>query len=108
MPFNLYVAELAKVRGRVERMGTVQGAQEDIRLFERKQTLLPTQSKRTEGQQALQQFSTPHTYAHAVAWVANIQPNDIVLEPSAGTGNLVAHSLLFHPSAVYANEIACN
>ncbi|MGR6036106.1 MAG: strawberry notch-like NTP hydrolase domain-containing protein [Candidatus Nitrosoglobus sp.] len=104
--FNLYVAHLARVRGSIERMGTVQGAQEDIRLFERKQTLLPTQSKRTQEQQDLQQFSTSHTHAHAVAWVANIAPNDIVLEPSAGTGNLIAHSLLFHPKAVYANEIA--
>jgi strawberry notch-like protein/NTP hydrolase family protein len=37
----------------------------------------------------LQQFSTPHPIAEAVAYAADVRPTDIVLEPTAGTGNLV-------------------
>ncbi|MEF8794317.1 PLxRFG domain-containing protein [Thiohalorhabdus sp.] len=56
-------------------------------------SMLPTQSKRTEEQQDLQQFSTPPTHAHAAAWVANLGQNDVVLEPSAGTGSMMAHAI---------------
>jgi hypothetical protein len=66
---------------------------------------LPTQSNRTDEQQAYQQFSTPHTHAYVAAWVANLSPADTVLEPSAGTGNLVVHAKNFG-ARVIANEIA--
>lgn len=49
---------------------------------------LPTQSKRTEGQEVFQQFSTPPSIAYVASWVANITSNDVVLEPSAGIGGL--------------------
>lgn len=51
---------------------------------------LPSQTRRSEEQTQLQQFSTPPTHAHAAAWVANLREGDVVLEPSAGTGSLVA------------------
>lgn len=49
---------------------------------------LPTQTVRTKEQIDFQQFSTPPHYALVANWVANIQPGDIVLEPSAGNGGL--------------------
>ena len=77
-----------------------------IGMYEDVQSRLPTQTRRSEEQQALQQFSTPHTHSHAVAWVAGIKPDDIVLEPSAGTGNLAAHAWQFGPDKIYANELS--
>ena len=52
--------------------------------------LEPAQTRRTEAQVRLQQFSTPLTIALAVATAADVQPDDVVLEPSAGTGILAA------------------
>ncbi|CUX67445.1 putative methylase/helicase [Agrobacterium genomosp. 5 str. CFBP 6626] len=48
--------------------------------------LLPTHTRRSEGSQALQQFSTPIPLAYAASRAAGITPADTVLEPSAGTG----------------------
>ncbi len=50
--------------------------------------LLPTHTRRSEESQALQQFSTPVPLALASVTAAAITPDDIVLEPSAGTGLL--------------------
>ena len=50
--------------------------------------LLPTHTRRSEESQALQQFSTPVPLGLAVVTAAAISPDDIVLEPSAGTGLL--------------------
>jgi predicted RNA methylase len=63
---------------------------------------LPTQTDRTLEQTELQQFSTPPTLAYFVARLLNPKPDDIVLEPSAGTG-----SLAIWPHAVGARVI-CN
>jgi hypothetical protein len=56
------------------------------------QSRLPTQSVRSETQITLQQFSTPL----ALAWIAGLAAaptrNDVVLEPSAGTGLLALHA----------------
>ena len=67
---------------------------------------LPTQTVRTAEQDALQQFSTPLDYAYAAAWVANLQPTDVVLEPSAGTGTLAGMARLVVGGKVHTNEIA--
>ncbi len=48
--------------------------------------LLPTHTRRSEESQAFQQFSTPVPLALASVTAAAIMSNDIVLEPSAGTG----------------------
>ena len=50
--------------------------------------LLPTHTRRSEESQALQQFSTPITLGLVAAAAAAINPSDVVLEPSAGTGLL--------------------
>jgi len=50
----------------------------------------PTQTKRSEEQIRLQQFSTPLPFAHLAAQAAAITTDDVVLEPSAGTGALAA------------------
>lgn len=52
---------------------------------------LPTQSVRSEDQIEWQQFSTPVDLAAIAAVLADIQEDDIILEPSAGNGLLVAH-----------------
>ncbi len=51
-------------------------------------TLVPTQTRRSEESQDLQQFSTPLPLAMVAAQAAAIRPTDLVLEPSAGTGLL--------------------
>ncbi|OWV71169.1 methylase [Rhizobium sp. R339] len=50
--------------------------------------LLPTHSRRSEESQALQQLSTPLPLAFVAARAAAIKADDLVLEPSAGTGML--------------------
>ncbi len=50
--------------------------------------LLPSQTRRSEESQALQQFSTPVTLGLAALTAAAITDRDTVLEPSAGTGLL--------------------
>ncbi|MBM3552115.1 MAG: hypothetical protein FJX45_10175 [Alphaproteobacteria bacterium] len=50
--------------------------------------LLPSETRRSEESQALQQFSTPLEFAYVASLAAGITPGEIVLEPSAGTGML--------------------
>ena len=50
--------------------------------------LLPTHTKRSTESAALQQFSTPLPLGLVAALAAGITPDDVVLEPSAGTGLL--------------------
>ncbi|KKW89541.1 strawberry notch family protein, partial [Sphingobium chungbukense] len=52
---------------------------------------LPTHTVRSEEQVEWQQFSTPVDLAALAVVLADIQPDDIILEPSAGNGLLVAH-----------------
>lgn len=51
-------------------------------------SLVPTHTRRSEESQALQQLSTPMPLAYVAAFAAGIFADDIVLEPSAGTGLL--------------------
>ncbi|MGB3472083.1 MAG: strawberry notch family protein [Erythrobacter sp.] len=51
---------------------------------------LPTQTVRSEDQLDWQQFSTPVDLAAVAVMLANAQADDIVLEPSAGNGLLIA------------------
>jgi hypothetical protein len=66
---------------------------------------LPTQSKRTREQEEFQQFSTPPTLAFLAARAANLSAGDVVLEPSAGTGDLVVMAQAAGATVV-ANELA--
>lgn len=87
------------LRGRpypLERLADVQAA---IDLAAR----LPTQTVRSEDQLDLQQFSTPIDLAALAVLLAAIRPDDIVLEPSAGNGLLVAHDQ--RHQALQLNEI---
>lgn len=77
---------------------------ETVRWIEALVDRLPTQTRRTGEKVAFQQFSTPQHYAAAAAWVANLRAGDVLLEPSAGTGNLATWGLLTN-SKVIANEI---
>ena len=49
---------------------------------------LPTETRRSERQVQLQQFSTPLDLAFLIGAAAQLRPDDVVLEPSAGTGTL--------------------
>ena len=59
---------------------------EFLTLVERLSALMPSQTRRSEESEALQQFSTPLGLALCAALAADIGPNDTVLEPSAGNG----------------------
>ena len=67
---------------------------EQIERMERYNALLPTHRRRTETTIALQQFSTPAPLALVAARAAAIQKNELVLEPSVGTGMLAAFAHL--------------
>ncbi len=56
--------------------------------------LLPTQTRRSEESQALQQFSTPIPLGFVAATAAAVTADDVVLEPSAGTGLLAVFAEL--------------
>ena len=81
-----------------------------LALIERLAARFPTQTRRSEESEALQQFSTPLPLAYIVSLAAGLTAEDIVLEPSAGTGGLAAFAGL--PSlpgalpALHLNELA--
>ncbi|WP_196490146.1 hypothetical protein, partial [Erythrobacter donghaensis] len=64
---------------------------------------LPTHTVRSEDQIRYQQFSTPADLASLAVILAQPLATDIVLEPSAGHGALVA--TLPDVSALHLNEI---
>ena len=66
---------------------------------------IPTQTKRSEEQVSLQQFSTPPNIAYLASWVANIDNKDTVLEPSAGIGGLASFAKA-DGATVYVNELS--
>jgi predicted RNA methylase len=68
-------------------------------------SLLPTQTRRSEESEALQQFSTPIGLAYVASVAAAITPADVVLEPSAGTGLLAILAELAGASLIL-NEFA--
>jgi predicted RNA methylase len=67
--------------------------------------LLPSHTRRSEESQALQQFSTPITLGFVAATAAAITTDDVLLEPSAGTGLLAIFAELAAASLVL-NELA--
>jgi predicted RNA methylase len=67
--------------------------------------LMPTHTRRSEMSEALQQFSTPAGLAFVAAVAASIQPGELVLEPSAGTGMLAIHAEL-RGARLILNELA--
>lgn len=75
-----------------------------LRFLNQVESALPTQRNRSGEKTDFQQFSTPPSYAFAANWIANIQPTDTVLEPSAGTGGLLIHAKNAGATTI-ANEI---
>ncbi|HNG04323.1 MAG TPA: strawberry notch family protein, partial [Nitrospira sp.] len=76
---------------RNERMpieGDAREASEVVKGLTKLIDILPTQTKRTAEQDEFQQFSTPPALAYVASWVANVTNNDVMMEPSAGTGDL--------------------
>ena len=59
-----------------------------LAMLEALAALEPSHTRRSEGQVARQQFSTPLPLAYAVLQAARVRPGEGVLEPSAGTGML--------------------
>jgi antirestriction protein ArdC/phage/plasmid primase-like uncharacterized protein len=66
---------------------------------------LPTQTRRDEEMDEFQQFSTPPALAFVANWVANVKPTDVMLEPSAGTGDLAIWSIIAGAEVVL-NELS--
>jgi predicted RNA methylase len=66
---------------------------------------LPTQTRRSEESDQLQQFSTPIALGFAAAEAAALTAADLVLEPSAGTGLLAIFAELAK-ARLTLNEIA--
>jgi predicted RNA methylase len=67
--------------------------------------LIPTHTRRSEESQQLQQFSTPIPLAYIAARAAGIMADDMVLEPSAGTGLMAIFAELVH-ARLSLNEYA--
>ena len=66
---------------------------------------LPSQTRRSEESQHLQQFSTPVALGFVAAEAAAVTASDLVLEPSAGTGLLAIFAELAR-ARLALNEIA--
>ncbi len=81
-----------------------------LRMLDTLAALEPSQTRRSEEQLRLQQFSTPLPLAYAALQAAAIRPGDVVLEPSAGTGMLAVMAQLAlgkgAAGALHLNEIA--
>ena len=80
-------------------------AKENIREITAIEERLPTQNIQDRQQRQNQQYNTPHAYAYLVNWVANLTGEDVVLEPSAGTGNLAWYADA-NGAVVLVNEIS--
>lgn len=76
-----------------------------LRSLARLSRQLPSQTRRSEESQALQQFSTPVELGAVAAIAAGLRADDTVLEPSAGTGLLAIWAEVAGASLVL-NELA--
>ncbi|HQV03469.1 MULTISPECIES: strawberry notch family protein [unclassified Novosphingobium] len=78
---------------------------ERLKLVERIARLAPTQTRRSEDMVQYQQFSTPLGLAWVAGFAAAVQPGELVLEPSAGTGLLAIQAELCG-ARLALNEVA--
>ncbi|MGJ5631713.1 hypothetical protein [Nostoc sp. CALU 1950] len=76
-----------------------------VQQLEELTALCPTHTRRSEESVNLQQFSTPLPLAYLVAKSGFIQADDLILEPSAGTG-LLAQMAKLHSASLMLNELA--
>lgn len=98
---NIHLQALPEADPRVD-VSRAKAAVEKLRAIEEG---MPSQTVRSQEQMSHQQFSTPAPYAYVVNWVANLRPEDVVLEPSAGTGNLATFAAA-SGARVIANELS--
>ncbi|MET3793269.1 bifunctional class I SAM-dependent methyltransferase/DEAD/DEAH box helicase [Aquamicrobium terrae] len=77
-----------------------------LAMLEKIASLIPTHTRRSEESQALQQLSTPMPLAYVATRAAGILPDDIVLEPSAGTGLLAIFAEQANARRLSLNEYA--
>lgn len=85
--------------------GSLADAKKTLTSILRVMNKIPTQSKRTEEMELFQQYSTPPNIAYTAARMANINKNDVVLEPSAGIGGLALWGKAWG-AKVYGNELS--
>ncbi|MEQ1552132.1 strawberry notch family protein, partial [Sphingorhabdus sp.] len=78
---------------------------ERLKLVERIARLAPTQTRRSEEMQSYQQFSTPLGLAWVAGFAADFSLAELVLEPSAGTGQLAIQAELAG-CRIALNEVA--
>lgn len=76
-----------------------------LKELRRLELLCPTHTRRSEEQLKLQQFSTPLPLAYLIALAGQISSNDLVLEPSAGTG-ILAQFAKVRNASLMLNELA--
>lgn len=89
--------------GKTDPRADLADAQRQANEIKEKINQLPTQTNRSGEKDTHQQFSTPPHYSYAVAWLANLSPTDVVMEPSAGSGCLAVQAAN-SGADVYANE----
>ncbi|WP_245314446.1 transglycosylase SLT domain-containing protein [Sinorhizobium alkalisoli] len=77
----------------------------ELGMLEKIAALVPSQTRRSEESQRLQQFSTPLPLAFVAAHAAGLSSDDLVLEPSAGTGLLACFAKIAGAGLIL-NEIA--
>ena len=99
---SFIAAEIAQILS-LKESGLSSGRHEALAGLNTLARLLPTQTVRSEEQIALQHFSTPLTLSWFAAQLAAIGDDDIVLEPSAGTGMLA--QWLVQGRGLHLNEI---
>lgn len=92
------IAQVLFLRKYLPAMRRGRSASGVLAMLEKTAALLPTHTRRSEESIALQQFSTPMELAYLVSEAAALRPDDVVLEPSAGTGQL----------AVFADGVAAH
>ena len=76
-----------------------------LSMIERLAALLPSHMRRSEESEQFQQFSTPLGLGYLMSLAAHLSPQQVVLEPSAGTGLLAIHAEIAGATLIL-NELA--
>lgn len=96
---------LAIVDAKLTPAGIAADAAASLQRIEQMLACLPTQTRRTTGSEEFDQYSTVPTLAFIAAWAANLRQDDVMLEPSAGTGAHAIHGEMAG-ATVIVNELA--
>ncbi|MBY0240683.1 MAG: strawberry notch family protein [Burkholderiaceae bacterium] len=96
---------LAIIDARLTPAGAAPDAAANLERIEQILACLPTQTRRTTDSEEFDQYSTVPTLAFIAAWAANLRKDDIMLEPSAGTGANAIHGKMAG-ATVIVNELA--